>query len=131
MYCTRTDLENRFGTDTIADLEYGKPSAVDEAIADASSQIDTYIGARYSLPLATVPSALRQVARDLVRYQLDVSPNEVVRARRDDAINYLLALSQGKATLGVSQSAEPESLDTAEIQSHGSVFSRPNSKGFI
>jgi len=130
-YCTRADLEARFGGDVIADLEYGKPNAVTEAIADADSLIDSYVGARYGLPLATVPPVLTQTARDLVRYALDIEPTEVVRQRRDAAVKFLEALAQGRATLGVPQASEPASLDTAEIQSDGHVFKRTDSQGFI
>lgn len=130
-YCNRADLDARFGADVIADLEYGKPSAVAEAIADAGSLIDSYIGARYALPLISTPPVLLRTARDLVRYTLDIEPSDVVTKRRDDAVRFLEALANGRATLGVPQASEPMSLDTAEIQSDGHVFSRPNSKGFI
>lgn len=129
-YCTRSDLENRFGSDVLADLEYGRPNAVAEAIADASSLIDSYIGARYSLPLTTVPATLVSAARDLVRYSLDVDPTDAVKDRRSQAVDYLKALASGKATLGIPQAQEPESLDIAEIQSDGSVFSRKDN-GFL
>ncbi|MGH1460998.1 MAG: gp436 family protein [Neptuniibacter sp.] len=129
-YCTRSDLENRFGSDVLADLEYGRPKAVVEAIADADSLIDSYVGARYPLPLVTIPSILVSTARDLVRYSLDIDPSEAVKSRRTDAVKFLEALAQGRATLGIPQEEEPESLDTAEIQSDGHVFSRKD-KGFI
>lgn len=130
-YCTRSDLESRFGTDVLADLEYGRPSVVDEAIADASSLIDSYIGARYSLPLASVPSILVSTARDLVRYSLDIDPSDAVKNRRADAVRFLESLARGQATLGVAAASEPVSLDTAEIVSDGSVFKRSESKGFM
>ncbi|OPX57069.1 Mu-like prophage protein gp36 [Oceanospirillum multiglobuliferum] len=130
-YCTRADLENRFGRSDIADLEYGRPGAVDAAVAGASSLIDSYVGGRYPLPLANVPAVLANQALALVRYELDNNPSDAVIARKNDAIKYLEALSTGKATLGVALAAEPESLDTAEMQSDGHVFSRKNTTGFI
>lgn len=131
MYCSRAELEARFGADVVADLEYGKPDAVAESIADAGSLIDSYIGARYPLPLVTVPPVLTRTARDLVRYSLDNDPTDAVSKRRDDAVKFLEALANGRATLGVPQESEPDSLDIAEMQSDGHVFSRPNSKAFI
>jgi phage gp36-like protein len=130
-YCTRVDLVDRFGEADITDLESSRPNAVAEAIDDASALIDGYVAGRYPLPLAEVPVILKRIARDLVRYSLDVDPNETVIKRRDEAVSYLKDLAQGKATLGVPQAAEPDSLDTAEMQSDGHVFSRKNTNGFI
>lgn len=130
-YCTRSDLESRFGSETLDDLEYGRPNAVAEAIADASSLIDSYVGSRYPLPLTTVPPILTSTARDLVRYTLDIDPSDAVKNRRTEAVKFLEALAQGRATLGIPHASEPESLDTAEIHSDGHVFSRRDSKGFI
>ena len=130
MYCTRDDLLGKFGTESIEDLEYGRPNAVAEAIDDASGLIDGYLAARYPLPLITVPSVVTRIARDLVRYGLDNNPSDVVSKRRDDAVKFLVSLSKGEVTLGMPTASEPESLDTAEIQSDGHVFRRTD-KSFI
>ena len=130
-YCTRADLEARYGAGDIADLEFDRAGAVDAAIAGAASLIDSYVGGRFPLPLASVPAVLTNQAVALVRYELDNDPSDAVTARKNDAIKYLDALSTGKATLGVPQAAEPESLDTAEMQNDGHVFSRQNTKDFI
>ena len=131
MYCNRADLVARFGESAITDLEYGNANAVVEAIADTTALIDGYVGSRYTLPLAGVPAIITRVARDLVFYNLNTDPSDNVKARRDEAMSYLKDLAQGKVALGVSQAAEPDSLDTAEIQSDGRVFSRANSRDFI
>lgn len=131
MYCTRADLVARFGESAIADLEYGNANAVAEAIADTTALIDGYVGSRYTLPLAEVPAIITRVARDLVFYTLNIDPSDNVKARRDEAVSYLKDLAQGKVSLGITQETEPESLDTAEIQNDGRVFSRANSRDFI
>lgn len=131
MYCTQDDMEARFGKGVIDQLLRGRPQMMDAAITDASAVIDSYIGARYQLPLAEVPVMLTSVARDLVRHGLDTSPQPEINDRRREALQFLSAVSRGTATLGVPQAAEPVSLDTVEIESDGHVFSRRNSKGFI
>jgi len=131
MYCTRADLVARFGESAIADLEYGNANAVAEAIADTTALIDGYVGSRYTLPLADVPAIITRVARDLVFYTLNTDPSDNVKARRDEAVSYLKDLAQGKVSLGITQETETESLDTAEIQNDGRVFSRANSRDFI
>lgn len=130
-YCSRDEFVDRFGADVTADLEYGRPNAIAEAIADADSLIDSYIGARYALPLTSIPPVLAGTARDLVRYSLDIDPTDTVKERRYAAVKYLESLAQGKATLGLAQTVEPESLGSAEIHSDGHVFRRSTSKGFI
>ncbi|ODC03233.1 hypothetical protein BFW38_06440 [Terasakiispira papahanaumokuakeensis] len=130
-YCTRNDLVARFGESEIQQLEAGRPDIVAEVLADVASLIDSYLAARYPLPLPSVPPVLLRVSRDLVRYAVDGYPDEAVIRRRDDAIKYLEALSKGKATLGLAVEEEPESNDTAEMVSQPLLFSRENSKGFI
>lgn len=131
MYCTRDDLIERFGATVVADLEYGRPGAVTEAIDDANGLIDSYLGARYPLPMAIVPVVLKRVARDLVRYGLDIDPDETVQRRRDEAVKFLTGLSKGEVSLGMPAADEPDSFDNAEIQSDGHVFRRSDSTGFI
>lgn len=130
MYCTRDDLIERFGTKEIEDLEYGRPNAVAEALTDADGFINGYLASRYPLPLTAVPALLKRIARDLVRYSLDNDPSDVISKRRDEAVNYLKGLSKGEVTLGLPVESEPDSLDTAEIQSDGHVFRRTD-KSFI
>lgn len=131
MYCTRNDLVERFGENVVADLEYGRPNAVTEAIDDASGTIDSYLGSRYPLPLTVIPTVLKRIARDLVRYGLDIDPDETIQKRRDESIKFLTALAKGDVSLGVATDEEPDSYDTAEIQSDGHVFRRGDSDGFI
>jgi len=130
-YCTRADMVDRFGEQEVADLEAGRSNAMDEAIDDAAALIDSYIGARYSLPLLAAPVQLLSISRDLVRYSLDMVPDETVRQRRDYAIKYLESLAAGRATLGIPQASEPAGSDTAEMISAPTRWGRGNSSGFI
>jgi phage gp36-like protein len=130
-YCTRSNLEDRFGADVMEELAAGNDSTVDEAIMDADSLIDSYIGARYALPLVSIPPVLVSTARNIVRYNLDIDPGESISKRHSEALKFLEALAHGRATLGIPQASEPTSLDTAEFQSDGHVFRRSDSKGFI
>ena len=75
--------------------------AINGALAIADSLVDTYLGVRYTLPLASVPVSLRKRTLDLARFELhDQGATEEVRNRRNDAINWLEKISAGKATLG-------------------------------
>ncbi len=130
MYCTRDALILRFGEDIIADLEYNRPNALAEAITDSDALIDGYMGGRYPVPLNPVPHLIRRVAFDVVRYSLDVDPDEHVVRRRNEAIKLLVSLSRGEVSLGLPVIDEPDGFDAAQIENDGHVFRRPNSQTF-
>lgn len=75
----------------VAEGEEPKPvDAVQIALQDSSEEIDGYIGGRYSLPLANVPSNLNRIACDIARYRLYFEqPTEHVTKLYDDAIAFL------------------------------------------
>lgn len=143
MYCSVQDLIDRYGEDELiqltaeADAMGSYPDQinqvqVDRAIADATATIDSYLAARYPLPLSEVQPVLKRYASDMARYFLhDRSPLEEVTTRYKDAIRYLEKVAKGEISLGIdSQGQRPETMDGATMQSGGSVFSR-NDKSFI
>ena len=122
-YCTLDDLVARFGEsellgnadrdgDGIADAE-----VVTAAIGAASSIIDSYIGARYALPLVTVPATIKSICEDIARHALTaVEPMKIVVDNRDDAIARLKDISRGIAILDVPAPAPaPASSSAIEI----------------
>lgn len=79
-------------------------AVVDRALRAADGEIDSYIGARYSLPLATVPEVLKDKACDIAFYKLHtVTLPEDVAKRYDDAIAWLKSIAAGRASLGVDE----------------------------
>lgn len=140
MYATRDDMISRFGEEEIRLLTDRDGSAgaivdavLDQALADASAEIDGYIGGRYSLPLATVPDVLVRLCCDMARYLLhDERAPEQLQKRYEACLKFLIRLGTGELSLGVLDASDTgPSQNTAEIQSAGSVFARDNSKGFI
>ena len=106
MYATQADLIDRFGEAEIAQLSDrvngSTPNAVviGRALADAQAEIDAYLGARYALPLDTVPPVIVRLAADVARYHLDGNNgNESVRQRYLDAVGLLKRLANGEVRL--------------------------------
>jgi len=138
-YCTKQDLIDRFGYDELINLTDRRNTGViddtvlSQAIADASAEMDGYLASRYSLPLITVPQALKPLCCDIARYKLyDEQASEQVTKRFDAAIKFLFSVSKGEISLGVdSLGSKAISTDLAQMQSAGSVFSRKKSQGFI
>lgn len=110
-YATRADIETLYGGEELrsalnlardAELSSGDIARVDQALAETSSQIDSYIGVRYALPLASVPDVLRAFAVDMTVYRLALRlgrPRDELRKRYEDAIGYLKSVAKGEADL--------------------------------
>lgn len=115
-YVTQQDLIDRFGLEEIRELSDRNDTGVidaavvSRAIGDVQAQIDSYIGARYTLPLTVVPEVLKRVACDLTRYQLyDIKVPDNVETRYQEHLKFLADVSKGTATLGTDTSnTEPQ-----------------------
>lgn len=126
-YALRTNLEQRYGQDEIAQRESAlPPGAVDQALLDADAFIDGYLASRYSLPLTAMPPNLPQVACAIARYSL-MGDAATERARKDyeDAVAWLKDVSTGRVQL---QAAAPVPGNTPEsmvlIETSDAVFKR-------
>ncbi len=113
MYATRQDLEARFGTNEVANLEALQTvtGALEEALQDATEEIDSYVAVRYSLPLPSIPAPLKRVACNIARYRLYFQrPTEEVDKRYESEVEYLKSLASGKAVLNI-QNDQNEVID--------------------
>lgn len=104
MYATRHDLEARFGEGELQQLESMQTvgNSIEEALQDASEEIDSYIAVRYVLPLPNTPSTLKRIACNIARYRLYFQqPIEEVENRYKAEIDFLKRIADGKATLNI------------------------------
>ncbi|WP_180175982.1 gp436 family protein [Acinetobacter sp. YH12025] len=104
MYATRNDLEARFGEGELQQLEMMQSvgNSIEEALQDASEEIDSYIAVRYTLPLPSIPSTLKRVACNIARYRLYFQqPIEEVENRYKAEIDFLKRVADGKAVLNI------------------------------
>ena len=126
-YCTQSDLVVRFGpAELLAIADRDLDGVVDAAVVTAvieaaSSIIDSYIGTRYALPLATVPTTLKSICEDIARHALyTVEPMKIVVDNRDSAISRLKDISRGLASLDVPTPPAAASSDSGiEIRVDG------------
>lgn len=135
-YALPADLETRFSAAELQQLtDRENIGAIDagvvaEALADADSEIDSYIGARYVLPLVTVPEVLVACACDIARYYLyEDHPTKTVIRRYEKRLAWLKLVADPKS--GVELPGQPErsgegsaGSSSAEFSSSPSVFSR-------
>lgn len=77
-------------------------TVLDRAMLTAESEVNSYVGAAYSLPLPTVPEVLRTMTGDVARFRLyDEQPSEEVQKRYDRAVSWLRDVSKGVVSLGI------------------------------
>ena len=136
-YCTKQNMIDRFTEDELIQLtdinNTGSinDTVLDSAIADASAEIDGYLGA-YPLPLAVIPTILTRLCCDIGRYYLydDHAPDRIEQLY-DKAIDFLKLVALGKVSLGVDNTGQqPVTADNAQMESGGRVFSRDDD-GFL
>ena len=106
MYCTGEDLITRFGSAEIRQVSdhdnTGDINAdvVNQAITDASAEIDGYLNGVHDLPLDNVPALLNLYACDIARYRLfgDGAYEQVIE-RYNIALRYLRDVATGRVEL--------------------------------
>ncbi len=105
-YATQQDMVERFGAQELAQLsdringEQIDVTIVERALTDAAAEIDAYLGARYSLPLDSLPAVLVRLNADMARYHLyDDKAPEAVRTRHQDALDLLKRIANGTVQL--------------------------------
>ncbi|MFV0597979.1 gp436 family protein [Shewanella sp.] len=142
MYATASAMITRFGEQDLTLLTEREDSVpgeinlalLEQALSDASAEIDGYIAGRYVLPLTTVPAVLERNCCDIARYFLygDKAPEQVEK-RYTAVVKFLTAVSKGDISLGLADTGETadQSELVISIESAGSVFGRKSSKGFI
>ena len=111
MYATKDDLVTRFGADALASLairhadgedEPDQDKVLNDALLDAHNEIDSYLRARYILPLTTDSNTLQRCALDLTFYNLHENQcSELVENRRDAWIKWLKDIVKGLVHLDV------------------------------
>lgn len=126
-YATRSNLEQRYGTDELEQRESALPAgAVNQALQDADALINGYLTSRYTLPLSSVPENLPQIACAIARYQL-LGDATTERARNDyqDAVAWLKDVAHGRVKLQSDVAQVSNSVQEVVMVSGGSaVFKR-------
>lgn len=136
-YATQTNLTDRYGSDVLLELADRDGDAaidsavVDRALADADALIDSYIGRKYVLPLASTPPVLTTYAAQIAFYYLHRDrPTDEARADYKDALAWLADVGAGRAELDVAGSEPDTASDGLETSGPDRVFSRTMMEGF-
>lgn len=130
MYCTPSDLLEQMPERTLIELTNEtvgfdeqppvNATVVESCIRYAGELIDAHLRGRYTLPLAEVPTVLRDIAVTLTRYRLYARRPEgaIPDTVKDDnkaACRQLEAIRDQKLTLGL-QSTQKDVPESGEIR---------------
>ncbi|EFR8352895.1 DUF1320 domain-containing protein [Salmonella enterica] len=136
MYASAQDMRDRYDNlDTLLfqpDSDTPNEKKLAQALSDAGALADSYLSAKYTLPLAVVPQVLAQHCCAIAFYYLcDQQATDQARDRYRDAMTWLREVKNGSIPIGVDETGSaPESDDLPQMQAETPVFGR-NQKGFI
>ena len=111
MYAGVQDMVARFGDLEVLQLSDRQQqgvidtAVVETALADATAEIDAYLG-RFKQPFTETPPILRRLACDIARYRLTATSgvlisDEIRNRYKIDVLELLKALSRGEVQLGL------------------------------
>jgi phage gp36-like protein len=134
-YATQADMVDEFGELELAQLtDRISASAIDaevlkQALDSATEEIDSYLAARYTVPLEMIPAALVPKCADIARYRLyKDAPPDVVIERYKMAIRWLENVAKGLIALPVTPA--PVSHDTPDFDDQDRIFTKTTLEGF-
>ncbi len=126
-YCTEDDLKKVIPeeiiiqlTDDVDPIDTIDPAIVDEMIAQADDEIDTYVVAKYDVPLAApVPPIIRSISCDITVYKLYRRRMEEIPETRDtsyrDAVTLLKEIRDGKMPLPIDDTDPVSTFSTGVL----------------
>lgn len=132
-FATEADMLVRFSETELVQLTNRNKRAttidslvLDRALTDADAEIEARLVARYTLPLATVPWLLVNLACDIARWRLyDDRATDQVTRRYEDAVKRLSEIASGKLSLGLdAEAAATPPVDGPTATPTTRVFSR-------
>ncbi|WP_455046759.1 gp436 family protein [Kingella oralis] len=138
VYADMGDMVARFGELEVLQIADRNADGVIDAdvvavaLADASAEIDAYLG-RFKQPFAETPPILRRLACDIARYRLTATSGVLItdeirnRCYKIDVLELLKALSRGDVQLGMdSGGAQVATSDNGVVFANGKnrIFAR-------
>ena len=152
-YALPSDMQARYPNRDLVQLTNEDPTQITVNTAylqtfldDASDEIDSYLEARFSLPLANAPSILTRLCCEIAMFHLQglrpIHDLEYAKVIYDKACAFLNEVSEGQLTLGLNSAtgtepADPSSPAVVMDENVGGafgvpqrVFSRATLRGF-
>lgn len=138
-YAIKQDMIDRYGEEPLVELTdrtAAPTGAIDDvilarALSDADAQINSYVGARYALPLSPTPDIIVRHACVIAYYVLHRGRyTDETRREYDDVLKFLTAVSKGDAVLDAAGTTPPSAAADASVIGPERIFSRESLKGY-
>lgn len=140
-YASLADLVMQFGEHEVLMLADRNQDGIADAIVidnvlrNASDTIDSFLSARYVLPLTMVSSQLVDVCCDIARYKLcggDSRETDAVRARYHDALKTMADIREGKRDIGLTIAGQAiADLPLIGVSSRPRIFDQNSLKDYL
>ena len=125
-YAAKQDLVERYGAQELEQLtDHSHTGGIDDdvvnrALADADAEINGYLTARYTLPLADTPPLLKRLACEIAYYLLfRGGATELAESRYKAAVATLKGLSAGSVSIGLNSAGTSEPGTEAGVEHAG------------
>lgn len=136
MYASVANMIERFGETEIVeltDLEHTgqvDTAMAEQALTDATAEIDGYLAARYRLPVTDTPRLLSLLCTDIARYRLQRGvTTDQARQRYEDALAQLKAIARGEINLPLA-TPPPASAEPQVVTGSGRTFNSDTLRGY-
>jgi phage gp36-like protein len=150
-YAIPNDMIARYPNRDLVELSNEDPTqttvntaTLQQALDDASAEIDGYLESRFALPLDDPPMVLTRLTCDIAMYRMQsLRPlHDLVDARKryDDAVELLVRVARGEVTLGLAadNTEPPQAAGSVVTKSGGDasgplqqrIFDRGSLKGY-
>lgn len=119
-YAAVQDMIERFTEQEVRQLapSAGAPgydlARVEQVLADASAELDSFLAVRFAVPLTTVPALVVKFTCDLAREALDRTGRAHVLEAGKRARAWARDVAQGRASLGSGPADDPTATPEAE-----------------
>lgn len=146
-YCTAADVRPMIKDDALnaiisdeyiedaAEREQKIAGLIEDAIKDASNEIDGYLAKRYPVPLTNIPGVISKFAKDIAVYNLfsrmgidEGSREKNYLNRYKAATQFLTLLSEGKVDIGITNT-QAAAQSGFKMKSSPRLFSRESMRG--
>lgn len=142
-YSTQADILKRISAAELSQLtseveDFIDTAVVDEMIAAADAEIDSYVAVRYAVPLSNPPAFIKLCSVSIAIYRLFERRaarlggiNDAVKEGYKNATETLKAVAAGKISLGVDP--PPAASTTAkkvEFSADERIFTKDDLEGF-
>ncbi len=107
-------------------------TALDKALADASSEMDTYLSSNYTVPITPVAPVLVRYCVDIAVYVASADAGSVTeekRKRYEDALKWLTLVAKGTVIVPGTDAPSATHSASAEVCSSPRIFSRRTMDG--